>query len=217
MERSASLSRISESPLLFLRVCQTPHEQDAGVVGERRLPFPLGLDRYIVAQNGTYIVEIAFIVGHGDQPPVAVSGGKVASGNRCRFRSGQTSKRPKPRRFLPGGRDRWNRFVCLNFGQQTFVEPTASGDLLLRPMLLTPQAPDGAANTKFRVHHHVNIISDTPWRGSLICTFAAPPLIVTVSGPPIDSNCPACSRSTNCCGVGSFGEPIFCQAVNALL
>jgi hypothetical protein len=30
---------------------------------------------YIVAQNGAQIVEVAFFVGHGDQPPVAVSRG----------------------------------------------------------------------------------------------------------------------------------------------
>jgi len=41
----------------------------------RKLPFPGGLDRYVVAQNGAQIVEFAFFVGHGDQPPVAVSGG----------------------------------------------------------------------------------------------------------------------------------------------
>jgi hypothetical protein len=29
---------------------------------------------FIVAQNGADIVEVAFFAGHGDQPPVAVSG-----------------------------------------------------------------------------------------------------------------------------------------------
>jgi hypothetical protein len=42
-------------------------------VRERKLPFAVGLDRYIVAQNGTQTVEVAFFVGHGDQLPVAVS------------------------------------------------------------------------------------------------------------------------------------------------
>jgi len=41
------------------------------------LPFAIGLDRNIVAQNGPQIIEVAFFVGHGDQLPVAVSGGIV--------------------------------------------------------------------------------------------------------------------------------------------
>ena len=35
--------------------------------------FAIGLDRYIVAQLGAQLVEIAFFVGHRDQIPVAVS------------------------------------------------------------------------------------------------------------------------------------------------
>jgi hypothetical protein len=41
--------------------------------GERRFSFPVGLDRNVVAQIGAQIVEVAFFLGHGDQPPVAVS------------------------------------------------------------------------------------------------------------------------------------------------
>jgi len=52
---------------------------DSGTVGsavrERTVPFPVGLDLHIVAQNGAQIVEVALFVGHGDQSPVAVSGG----------------------------------------------------------------------------------------------------------------------------------------------
>ena len=51
-------------------------------VRERKLPFPVGLDGYIVAQNGAQIVEVAFFVGHGDQPPVAVTGGNLDSEDR---------------------------------------------------------------------------------------------------------------------------------------
>src|SRR5258708_7955068 len=47
-----------------------------------KLPFPGGLDRYVVAQNGAQIVEVAFFVGHGDQPPLAISGGGFHSGDR---------------------------------------------------------------------------------------------------------------------------------------
>jgi hypothetical protein len=41
-------------------------------VRERKFPFPVGLDRYVVAENGAQIVEVAFFVSHRDQPPVAV-------------------------------------------------------------------------------------------------------------------------------------------------
>src|ERR1700738_3080642 len=51
-------------------------------VRERKLPFPVGLDRHVIAQNGPQIVEFAFFVGHGDQPPVAVSGGNFDSEDR---------------------------------------------------------------------------------------------------------------------------------------
>src|SRR6266852_488935 len=44
-------------------------------VRERNLALAIGLNRYIVAQNGSKTVEVAFFVGHGDQLPVAVSGG----------------------------------------------------------------------------------------------------------------------------------------------
>src|SRR5262245_60682893 len=48
----------------------------------RELPFAVGLDRYIVAQNGTQTVEVAFFVGHGYQLPVAVSVGDFVHENR---------------------------------------------------------------------------------------------------------------------------------------
>src|SRR5262252_970927 len=40
-------------------------------------PFTTGLDRHIVAQDGADVVQLAFFAGHGDQLPVAVSGGHV--------------------------------------------------------------------------------------------------------------------------------------------
>src|ERR1700677_1737075 len=42
-------------------------------VRERKLLIPVGLDRYIVAQEGTYTVEAACFMGRGDQSPVAVT------------------------------------------------------------------------------------------------------------------------------------------------
>src|SRR6185436_2511481 len=67
---------------------------------ERKLPFPVGLDRYIITQNGSETVEVAFFVGHGDQPPVAVSGGNfgyedrgglLIGVSRCGRREGDTA------------------------------------------------------------------------------------------------------------------------------
>ena len=49
-----------------------------GVVRERKISFATGLNRYIVAQKGSETVEVAFFVGHGDQPPVAVSLGNFS-------------------------------------------------------------------------------------------------------------------------------------------
>src|ERR1700689_2474143 len=43
-----------------------------GAVRERKLPIPVSLDRYIVAQDGTYTVEVACFMGRGDPFPVAV-------------------------------------------------------------------------------------------------------------------------------------------------
>jgi hypothetical protein len=48
-------------------------------------------DRYVVAQNGAKIVEVAFFVSHGDQPPVAVPGGNTASEDRASLAIGLAS------------------------------------------------------------------------------------------------------------------------------
>jgi hypothetical protein len=42
-------------------------------------------DRYVVAENAAQIVEVAFFVSHGDQPPVAVPGRNTASKDRTRL------------------------------------------------------------------------------------------------------------------------------------
>ena len=44
--------------------------------------FPIRLDRYVVAENGSNIVEAAFFVSHGDQSPVAVPGKDLYTENR---------------------------------------------------------------------------------------------------------------------------------------
>jgi hypothetical protein len=58
----------------FLQRDGNPFEpgNDCGI-GDRRFSFPVGLDRNVVAQIGAQIVEVAFFLGHGDQPAVAVS------------------------------------------------------------------------------------------------------------------------------------------------
>src|SRR4029077_531775 len=67
----------------FLQRVVTPGEPgNDSAVRVRKLPFPRGLDRYVVAQNGAQIAEVAFFVGHGDQPPVAISGGNFDSEDR---------------------------------------------------------------------------------------------------------------------------------------
>src|ERR1700689_198553 len=48
------------------------HSCNHRAVGERKLSLPVGLDRYIVAQDGTYTVEAACFMGRGDPSPVAV-------------------------------------------------------------------------------------------------------------------------------------------------
>src|SRR5262249_53640373 len=53
-----------------------------GAAGKRRLASGEGLDRDVVAREGAKMVEFAFFMGHGDQPPVAVSGGNFDSEDR---------------------------------------------------------------------------------------------------------------------------------------
>jgi hypothetical protein len=61
--------------VFFRRDVIPGYSGDDCAVRERKLPLPIGLDRFIVAQNRADIVEVAFFVGHGDEPPIAVSGG----------------------------------------------------------------------------------------------------------------------------------------------
>ena len=50
--------------VVFLRRVVTPGEAgNDGAVREGTRPFPVGLDRYVVAQNGTNVVEFAFFTG----------------------------------------------------------------------------------------------------------------------------------------------------------
>src|SRR5712691_6688999 len=64
-------------------------------VREQELPFAVSLDRDIVAQNGSKTVKVAFFVGHGDQPPVAVSGGNFGYEDRRGFLSRGVSRCPR--------------------------------------------------------------------------------------------------------------------------
>ena len=60
--------------------------------GNGSLPFAVGLDRYIVAQNSAQIVEVACLVGHRDQLPVAVSRGDFDSEDRGGLFIGSSSR-----------------------------------------------------------------------------------------------------------------------------
>ena len=65
--------RLTEDLVVLLRwdvaIVQSGND---GAVREREFPFPVGVDRYIVAQDGTDAVEVAFFMGRGNPPPVAV-------------------------------------------------------------------------------------------------------------------------------------------------
>src|SRR5437899_3283393 len=89
-ERCAVSSWAAASPARTPQGLRSPRRLGAGPgVTVRKLPFSGGLDRYVVAQNGAQIVEVAFFVGHGDQPPVAVSGGDFDSEDRGRLIIGE--------------------------------------------------------------------------------------------------------------------------------
>jgi hypothetical protein len=67
---------VAKDFVVFFRRDVTPGEPgNDRAVRERKLPFPVGLDRHVIAQNRTQIIEAARFVGYGDQPPVALSGG----------------------------------------------------------------------------------------------------------------------------------------------
>jgi hypothetical protein len=66
----------AEDFVVFVRRGVSPvHGGNDCAVREGKLPFPIGLDCYIVAQLGAQTVEVAGFVGHGDHRPVAVAGG----------------------------------------------------------------------------------------------------------------------------------------------
>ena len=50
---------------------------DDGALRERTRPFSVRIDCGVIAQNGADVVKTPFFVCHGDQPPVAVSQGKL--------------------------------------------------------------------------------------------------------------------------------------------
>src|ERR1700722_10459754 len=52
---------------------------------ERKLPIPVGLDCYIVAQDGADTVEVACFMGRGDPSPVAVPVRDFGHEGRGRF------------------------------------------------------------------------------------------------------------------------------------
>jgi hypothetical protein len=64
-------------------------------VRERELSFAISLDRDVVAQNGSKTVKVAFFMGHGDQAPVAVSGGNFGDEGRRGLLSHGLSRCPR--------------------------------------------------------------------------------------------------------------------------
>src|SRR4029077_13107482 len=66
--------RIAEDLVVFLRRDVTEVQSgDDGAVWKRKRPVAVGLDRYIVTQHGGETVQVAFLVSHGDQLPLAVA------------------------------------------------------------------------------------------------------------------------------------------------
>ena len=79
--------------IIFLRRDITPREPGNNcAVRERKCSISIRLDRYVVAENGAYIVETALFMGYGNQSPIAVTRWKFAAedksapviGARCR-------------------------------------------------------------------------------------------------------------------------------------
>src|SRR5262249_21093220 len=61
---------------------------------ERKVAFPICLDRYVVPDNGANIVEITRFVGHRDHLPVTISGGYFRDEDgRALFHSGSVIDR----------------------------------------------------------------------------------------------------------------------------
>ena len=59
--------------VVFFRRNVTPRQPDNDcAVRERQLPLPVGIGRYIVAEDGASIVVVACFVGTEITPPVAV-------------------------------------------------------------------------------------------------------------------------------------------------
>src|ERR1700722_3814181 len=54
-------------------------------IRERELPFAIGFDRYVVAQDGTQTVEVSCFMGRGNPLPVAVSVRNFGNEVRCSF------------------------------------------------------------------------------------------------------------------------------------
>jgi hypothetical protein len=66
---------LPENLVVFLRWNVFPGEPgDDRAVREFLLALPVSLDRDIVPQHRSEVVEIAFFVGDRDQPPVAIPG-----------------------------------------------------------------------------------------------------------------------------------------------
>ena len=104
--------------VVFLRRVVTPgYARNDCAVRERKLRFPVGLDRFSVPQNGADIVEAAFFAGYGDKPPVAVSGWNFGYEDRrgpsSAFRDGGAVKATTPASVANAPSKKVIRFIWL--------------------------------------------------------------------------------------------------------
>ena len=94
--------------------------------GNGNFALSVSFDRYIVAEEGAKIVEVAFFVGHRDQLPVAVSGRNPDSENRISLSIGAS------RRLSPVDDDASKRYNCNQEVSRSFHTTCSVPRCLLR-------------------------------------------------------------------------------------
>src|SRR5215469_17199754 len=82
LARDKRLGTAKDSVIFLGRGVSVMQSGNDRAVWEWKFPVPKGFDRYTVAQNGTQTIEVAPLMRHGDEPPVAVSGGNLGNKDR---------------------------------------------------------------------------------------------------------------------------------------
>src|SRR5262249_7471744 len=83
--------RAAKRLVVFLRRCVAPRDpRNDGAVRKWKRSGAIRLDRDVVPKDGAQVVEIAFFVGDGDQPPVTVPGRNLRDENRCTLSLGMS-------------------------------------------------------------------------------------------------------------------------------